>query len=141
MICFDFINTTYDCCEDPYVPTQRDHVHQCIRQELLALSRGAHNSSNALLDAGMDPEHHLDQVVDTQILLDWLKDRWNTLEEASNAGTLDMQAVWDDLPIDCIARYFRCEYGVNIYRSVHMAGLYDPSNPVPGTDIPSPGVA
>lgn len=139
MPCFTYTTTTVSCCEDPYVLTQRDEVHQCIRQELLSLSREAFASSNALIDAGMDHAEFTTKVQDLQILLDWLKDRWDELEEQHHAGTLNLQAVWDSLPIDCFARYFRCEHGVNIMRAVHMAGLYDPSKPIPGNDIPSPG--
>lgn len=141
MSCFVFEKQVYDCCEDPYVLTQRDEVHQCIREEVLSMTRESFNSLNALLDAGMATDPYWGKTIDLQILLDWLKDKWDELEIAYNAGTLDLQDFWDDLPINCMARYFRCEYGVNIMRAVHSAGLYDPSKPLPGTDIPSPGVA
>ena len=141
MGCFQFNQTIDSCCEDPYVLTQRDRVHQCIREEILSMTREAYSTSNSLIDSGMDSQPHLNKVQDLQFLLDWLKDRWDILEEMNTAGTLDMQKVWNGLQIDCIARYFRCEYGVNVMRAVHSAGLYDPSKPSPGMDIPVPGVA
>ncbi len=120
------------CCAPAYEPTQTDEVRNCLYKQLHGVRSKAVSDWNALEEFG-DGQKAMRKAIDLHILQEYLMDQWNKLLVGAT-----VQQVWDAGCFPALMKFFRCAYGIDITSAMAAVGVYNPSRPAPGSNVPTP---